>query len=175
MKIGKLASSMLALALALTLGACGGPSTYSQEVLTEASGIKVTAENGKSGDEALTKGAITVKEGDVIVISPFTEKGSFHLTITSSEGEVIYDDDASGKVLYTIGAAPGTYDVKTSGNNVTGWMTVAAQSSADLIAQDEALADALSEQEGDIVEKIESLNAEAGEQAEEAGEAPDAE
>lgn len=145
MKIGKLASATLALVLAVTLGACG-KSSYAQETLTEASGIKVTAENGKSSDEAFTEGAITVNEGDVIVISPFTEKGSFHLTITSSEGEVIYDEDASGKVLYTIGAKPGVYDVTTSGNDVTGWMTVFAQSKADIIAQDESLKEVLDEE-----------------------------
>ena len=168
MKFGKLTSAALALVLAVTLGACGkSTSTYSQEMLDEASGIKVTAENGQTTDEALTEGAITVKEGDVIVISPFTEKGSFHLTITSSDGKVIYDDDASGKVLYTIGAEPGVYDVKTNGNDVTGWMTVAAQSTEDLMAQDEALQEALEGQD-ELAEELEKQNAEIGE-------APDAE
>lgn len=114
--------------LSMTLAACGGASSYAQVTLDEASGIKVTAENAGNDQSATTTGAITVKEGDNIVISPFTEKGSFHLTIVSSDDkETIYDDDVDGKVLFSIDAEPGTYDVTTTGNGTTGWMTVFAQ------------------------------------------------
>ena len=145
MKATKIASVAAASLLTLTLMACSSTSsTYSQYTLDEASGIKVEAENAGSDQEALTESAIEVKEGDVIVISPFTEKGSFHLTITSDDGKTtVYDDDAEGTVMYTIAADPGTYTVKTSGNNVTGWMTVFSQSQQELAAQDAALAEAL--------------------------------
>ncbi|MBQ9005183.1 MAG: hypothetical protein IJ092_02295 [Atopobiaceae bacterium] len=145
MKAPQIVSAAAASLLALTLMACTtSSSSYSQYTLDEASGIKFEAENAGSDSEAVTESGIEVKAGDVIVISPFTEKGSFHLTITSDDGKTtVYDDNVEGKVLYTIAADPGTYTVKTTGNNVTGWMTVAAQSQEELIAQDASLAEAL--------------------------------
>lgn len=145
MKVTKIASVAAASLLTLTLMACSSSSsTYVQYTLDEASGIKVEAENAGSDQEAMTESAIEVKEGDVIVISPVTDKGSFHLTITSdADKSVIYDEDVEGRVLYTIEAKPGTYTVTTNGNNVTGWMTVFSQSQQELANQDAALAEAL--------------------------------
>ena len=138
-------SAIAALALAVTLSACGGKASYEQVTLDEADGIKVTAENANADQEATTTGAITVEEGDGIIISPFTEKGSFHLTITSSDGEAIYDDDVDGKVYFMIDAEPGTYDVTTSGNRVTGWMTVFSQNKDDEAAINASLDEAFAE------------------------------
>lgn len=140
-KIVAIAFACCAFALMLGLVACGGASSLAQETLDEADGIKVTAENAGPGNSATTGGAITVKEGDVIVISPFTDKGSFHLTITSTDGKVVaYDDDAEGKVMYSIEAEPGTYDVTTKGNGgTTGWMTVFSQNAQELAEQDASL------------------------------------
>ena len=150
MKTFKIAKALAACALALTIAACGGAGTYEQALLEEASGIKVTAENAGSDQEATTEGAIEVEEGDTIVISPDTTKGSFHLTITSADGgKTIYDDDVEGRVLFTTAAEPGTYDVTTSGNGVTGSMTVFAQSQEELLEQDTSLAEALDEVEAD--------------------------
>ena len=147
MKVTKIASVAAASLLALTLMACTtSSSSYEQYTLDEASGIKVEAENAGSDSEAVTESAIEVKEGDVIVISPVTDKGSFHLTITSdADKSVIYDEDVEGRVLYTVAAKPGTYTVTTNGNNVTGWMTVFAQSQDELAAQDASLDEALEE------------------------------
>ena len=145
MSIKHIASAAAAFALALTLVACGGTSTLQQEALDEVSGVKVTAENAKADNVATTDGAITVEEGDVIVVSPFTEKGSFHLTITAADGSNVYDEDVEGKVLFTVGALPGTYKVTTSGNGVTGWMTVFAQGTSELDDQDAALIEELGE------------------------------
>ena len=144
MKLTKIVLVALTAALALALAACGGASTYSQETLEEADGIKVIAENAGSDQTAITEGAITVKEGDVIVISPCMEKGSFHLTITSQDGKTVaYDDDASGRVLFTIDAEPGVYDVKTSGNDATGWMTVFSSNAEEEAALNASLEEVL--------------------------------
>ena len=147
MKVTKIASVAAASLLALTLMACTtSSSSYEQYTLDEVSGIKVEAENAGSDSEAVTESGIEVKEGDVIVISPVTDKGSFHLTITSdADKSVIYDEDVEGRVLYTVAAKPGTYTVTTNGNNVTGWMTVFAQSQDELAAQDASLDEALEE------------------------------
>lgn len=149
MKFKLFASLLVAFALSAGLVACSVETqSYAQATLDEASGIKVEAENADSSNTATTDGAITVGANDVILISPFTEKGSFHLTITSEDGaNTIYDNDVEGKVLFTIPAAPGTYDVTTSGNKVTGWMVVCAADQTDQAEQDAALAELL-EQNG---------------------------
>lgn len=141
--------ALASLALCVTLAACGGAaSSYVQESLDEASGIKVTAQNAGSDMEAVSEGGITVEEGDVIVISPMTERGAFHLTISTQDGsKVIYDDDAQGSVLYTIDAEPGVYDVTTRGKDVTGWMTVFAENEDEKAQIESDLQDKL-EQEG---------------------------
>jgi hypothetical protein len=144
MKVAKITKALAALALSVVLAACGAHS-LGIDLLEDASGVKVTAENAGSKDAAVSEGAITVAEGDVIVISPCLDKGSFHLTITSSDGEAIYDDDVDGKVYFMIDAEPGTYDVTTSGNRVTGWMTVFSQNKDDEAAINDSLDETLAE------------------------------
>ena len=148
----KITSAVAALALALTLGACSSTSSsYAQQTLDEVSGIKVEAENAGSDSSATTEGAITVEEGDTIVISPNIEKGSIHLTITSEDGKTtVFDDDVSGKVMFTQAAKPGVYNVTTSGNGATGEMMVFAQSQDELAKQNADLADAIEDATEDI-------------------------
>ena len=146
MKMLKIASLAVAFAFAAMLAGCAaeGPSSLAQYTLDEASGVKIEAENAKPDNVCTTEAAITVKEGDVIIISPFTESGSFHLTITPTKGGAsLYDEDVEGKVLFPIDAEPGDYDVVTSGYNVTGWMTVAAQSAKEYADQNASLDEAL--------------------------------
>ena len=147
----KIASSIVACSLACALAACGSKPTpsFKQSALDDANGIKVEAVNAEGGASTTSGGAITVKEGDVIVISPVTESGNFHLTIApTGGGAAIYDEDVKGSVLFNIEAAPGTYDVTTTtSSGVTGDMTVFAQSKAEFDAMDASLADAL-EKEG---------------------------
>ena len=148
----KITSAVAALALALTLGACSSTSSsYAQETLDEVSGIKVEAENAGTDSNATTEGTITVEEGDTIVISPNIEKGSIHLTITSEDGKTtVFDDDVSGKVMFTQAAKPGVYNVTTSGNGATGEMMVFAQSQDELAKQNADLADAIEDATEDI-------------------------
>ena len=55
--------------------------------------VKVEAENAGKDDAVSSEGAIVVNEGDVIVISPCMERGSFNLTIVSADdGTVVYDE-----------------------------------------------------------------------------------
>ena len=131
--------------VALTLAACSSKSSYGHELLDEASGIRVVAENAKDAT-AITEAAIEVKDGDAIVISPCLDKGSIHVTITCQDEAktLVFDDDVDGKVMFTTGALPGIYDVETCGKKgATGWMTIFAQNQDELVAQDEALAEAL--------------------------------
>ena len=143
MKLKDIAKTVAAIVLSCSLVACGAHS-LTLVSLDEASGVKVTAENAGEDNVASSEVAIVVEDGDVIVISPFLDKGSFNLTITEhDDGTVVYDDIAEGKVMFQAEAVPGTYDVQVSGNNATGWMTVFAQSADELDAQNESLAEAL--------------------------------
>lgn len=145
MRAPKLASAVAAFALAASLVACGGgPASYGHELLDEADGIRVTAENADSTHTATTEGALEVEAGDVIIISPFLDKGSIHVTITSKDGKTtVYDADAEGKVMYDVQAAPGTYNVTTTANNATGWVTIFAQSAQELADQNASLVEEL--------------------------------
>ena len=150
MKALKIVAVAAAFALVMSLAACAAQASFSLEELeyddgTPGTYLKATAENGAEGTSILGS-ALTVGEGDVVVLSPVTESGSFHVTITSSDKQAVaYDDDVSGRVMFTIQLAPGTYDVSVAGNNVTGYMTIAAHSAAEIAAQNESLGKALEE------------------------------
>ena len=140
----KLAAAIAVLALSCMLVACGKAATLSMEALDAVSGVRVTAENAGPDQTASSAGAITVGDGDAIIISPCMDKGGFHLTIASGDGKtVVFDDVAEGRVLFQVDAAPGTYDVTASGEGATGWMTVFAQPMDELAEQDASLAEAL--------------------------------
>lgn len=146
MKINKLVKVLAALVLCGVLVACGKHS-LAIELLEDAPGVRVTAENAGKDNVATSEGAITVADGDVIVISPCLDKGSFNLTITNhDDGTVVYDDVAEGRIWFQTEATPGTYDVSVSGNKATGWMTVFAASSEFVSGQDESLAETLEDQ-----------------------------
>lgn len=129
-KMGNLAAFATAAALSLSLMACASSaSSYSQETLTDVSGVKVEAENASKDSMTTSEDALEVKEGEVIIVSPLTEKGGFHVTITPSQGgSPIYDQDVTGSILFPVEAEPGSYSITItpSGKNVTGELTVFA-------------------------------------------------
>ncbi len=144
MKKTRILCAAAVMVLAVALAACSLKHSLSLELLEEASGIKVEAENAGKDDVVSSEGAIVVNEGDVIVISPCMDRGSFNLTIVSADdGTVVYDDIADGRIYFQIDALPGTYDVTVSGNGATGWMTVFSTSAEELSAQEESLGEAL--------------------------------
>ena len=144
-KLTKILSVCAALVLCAVLAACGSStSSYTQYALDEVSGVKVEAENGTADQETTTEGGLVVEKNDVVIISPNTEKGSFHLTITPSGSTTpAYDEDVEGRVLFTDALEPGTYNVTTHGNGVTGELVVAAQNGDEFAASDGSLAEAL--------------------------------
>lgn len=135
---------MAALVLVFMLVGCGGKSSLEIETLDEASGVRVTAENAGKDQVVDSEGAITVTDGDVIIVSPCLDKGAFHLTITSADGKTtVFDDDVTGRVMFQTEAAPDTYNVTVSGAGATGWMTVFATSADEIAQEDASLAEAL--------------------------------
>ena len=69
MRATKITKAMAALALSVVLVACGAHS-LAIDLLEDAAGVKVTAENAGEKDAAVSEGVITVAEGDVIVQLP---------------------------------------------------------------------------------------------------------
>lgn len=147
-KFTKILSACTAFVLCVMLTGCISTSTasYKQYTLKDVSGVKVEAENGNEDQKSLTEGGLVVKENERVCISPVCDKGSFHITITpTGSTEPVYDEDAEGSVLYYIDLKPGTYDVTTYGNGVTGELVIAAQNSDDIAAMDASLDEALAD------------------------------
>ena len=147
-KYTKILSACTTFVLCVMLTGCISTSTasYKQYTLEDVSGIKVEAENATEDQETLTEGGLVVTEKDRVCISPLCDEGSFHVTITPNGGtEPVYDEDAEGRVLYYIDLQPGTYDVTTYGNGVTGELVIAAQNSDDIAAMDASLDEALAD------------------------------
>jgi len=147
-KYTEILSACTAFVLCVMLTGCISTSTasYKQYTLEDVSGIKVEAENATEDQETLTEGGLVVTEKDRVCISPLCDEGSFHVTITPNGGtEPVYDEDAEGRVLYYIDLQPGTYDVTTYGNGVTGELVIAAQNSDDIAAMDASLDEALAD------------------------------
>lgn len=147
MRTKRVIGTLAAIAMAGTLFACGkAESKLTIDLLDEASGVKVVATNAGAEQSVSTAGAITVEDGDVLVISPCLDKGSLHLTVTSSDGNTVaYDDDVDGRIMFQTEATPDTYDVYVEGKDATGWMTVFAQDADELAEQDASLDEALTE------------------------------
>ena len=157
MKRFKILTGAAALAFCLALAGCGannaGSAAYTQKPLSEgeACGVEVVANNAKD-ETATTKDALTVKEGDLIILSPMTDGGSFHVTITSSDDKTpVFDDDVSGSVLRSVEAAPGTYDIETKANTVSGSLTVSAQNKEEYERQNAELESIMGESTGSTV------------------------
>ena len=159
MKFAKLGPIATALALALVLVGCGNgaPSSFHQNRLTDASGVRVEAQNAGPDMEATTEAAFTIKDDDVILISPNVDEGSFHVTIAQTgSNNIIFDEDVSGKMLFTIEGDHGTYDITTRGNRVTGALVIAAQNEKAFTQQNESLESVLETEGVPSVESTES-------------------
>ena len=144
----------LALSVALVgCGADGKSAAYTQTPLSEdsASGIQVVAENAHD-QKATNKDVLTVNDGELIIVSPLTEKGSFHVTITSSDGfTTVYDEDVDGTALKTVDAGPGTYSVSTQASDVTGSIVISTQNAEEFKKQNDELDKALGNPTFDVV------------------------
>lgn len=159
MKFAKLGPIATALALALVLVGCGNgaPSSFHQNRLTDASGIRVEAQNAGPDMEATTEAAFTIKDGEVILISPDVDEGSFHVTIAQTgSNKIVFDEDVNGKMLFTIEVDHGTYDITTRGNRVTGALVIAAQNERAFVQQNEGLESILETEGTPSVENTES-------------------
>lgn len=154
----RVAGGLVTLAMAGMLFACGQAPKLSVDLLDEASGVKVTAENAGADQSASSTGAIKAEDGDVLVISPCLDKGKFHLTVTSSDGKAVaYDDEVDGRILFENEIEPGSYDVQVKGiDGATGWMTVFAQDADELDAQNESLEETLTQNgiDSDTIESV---------------------
>lgn len=174
MKKHTMMATLIVVACALSvsvamLAGCGGKvggGTLSAEIIAETGAFKVTADNADAKAAIETEEAITLKEGDVLLVSPDLTRGKMQLTITSKSGEVVYDEEKSGRVLSTHEIAPGVYNVNVTCKEAgtTGSLLVVGTSAEDYEKQNGALDAALTQSAGsEAAEKV----------AEATGSAPD--
>lgn len=122
MKSFKLASFATAFALAASLAACGA-GTFHTDV-DENGKIEITAEHA-TNPQTTNITSISVNAGECIVVNPLLESGSIHLTIEDGTGATkVFDGDVDGKIMFTVDAEPGIYEVVVSPSAATGTMSI---------------------------------------------------
>lgn len=153
MKHGKLKIVLLAALCALTMsmvaltGCAGSQGTLSSDINDETGAYVVTAENAGKGSALGMSGGLVIEEGQVLMMSPVLEKGALQVTLSDETGTVLFNEEASGKVLSTYTVDPGNYGVgiscKTDGT--TGTLLIVGIDPADFEKQDKVLEDLLAE------------------------------
>lgn len=156
----------LTLALVLALAACGAKGTMTSEPLEETSGVKVVMEN--AGDGAAVSSDLTMEEGQVLICSPDLKEGSVEVKIFEIEREPTADDMGIGDepVLEIVldGCAMSDYELQpgdymmfiTAKDNPTGALVIFPESSEELQAQNESLAEAMDQAGAEMPEESDS-------------------
>ena len=133
-------SVLLASVLALA-GCAGGKGTLSAEVIAETGAFKIVASDAPNNAGIKSAGAVTLKDGDALIVSPDLQKGSLQVTITSGSGTVVLDEKVDGRILDTYEVNPGTYDVEVTCKQAgtTGALVIAATNAAEFEKQNKDL------------------------------------
>lgn len=133
----------------VVLTGCGskGAGTLSSEIIAETGAFKATASDAKLDAGVGASAAITIKDGDVLMVSPDLTQGKMQVTLTDDSGKVAFDQEVSGRVLDTYEVDPGTYDINMTCKEAgtTGTVLAASNNKEELAAQDKALDEALEE------------------------------
>lgn len=134
-------------ACVIALVGCAREGTLTHETIAETGALRVTADNASEGADVAAKGAVTLKEGDALLVSPDLQSGRLEVTLRDASGKTAFDMEASGRVLDTHAVAPGTYDVGVTckETGTTGALVVSAVSANEFKGQTEALDAALAE------------------------------
>lgn len=135
------------LVCAPALFGCGakGGGTLSSEFVSETGAFRVMADNADANAGVSVSGAVTLKEGDILLVSPDLTSGDLLVKLTDGSGVTAFDEVVSGRVLSTHEVAPGTYDVSVTCNRTgtTGSLVIAAQSAEELEKQNQELEEVL--------------------------------
>lgn len=88
-----------------------GGGTLHSEFVAETGAFKVTADNVDANAAITVGGAVTIKKGDVLLVSPDLTKGKLQVTLTDKSGKTAFDKTLSGRILDTYEMDEGTYDI----------------------------------------------------------------
>lgn len=141
--IGILAATIFA------LGGCAGGQnpggTLSSEILEETGAFKVTADNTSKDSGLMVSGAVTLKEGDVLLVSPDLTKGKLHVKLLDDADNAVFDEDVDGRVLDTYQIDPGEYAISVDcvEGGTTGSLVIAAVNAEEFEQQSDDLVEAL--------------------------------
>lgn len=146
--VGLVCALVVCMVALVGCGSKAGNGTLSAETVAETGAFKVTANDAKADDGVSKAAALTLNEGDILIVSPDLEKGKLQVTLKDASGNVAFDQEMSGRVLSNHEVKAGTYDVtitcKEAGT--TGSILVINQSAEEFAAQNKALDEALAEQ-----------------------------
>jgi len=134
-------SSITVLVIVLVLGLCAC-SQIQFEV--ESDGTSVHAEAVGKADGSAT-GNIRIDEGYGICINHIVESGSFHVKVTDSSGNIVFDDDIENNISDFVDAAPGEYDIVFTANKAIGTLDIIAYDKRIQEEADAALPDNIRE------------------------------
>ena len=151
----KIAVLAIALAMAFALAACAEGS------------LSVTSENNevdavaKGSAEGSATGNITIEEGYGLCINHTVEKGTFHVKVATTAGEVVFDEDITDNIANLVDVEPGEYDLVISANNAAGTINIIPYDKETQAQADAQLGEALEEAgvNAEIVEELTSSDA----------------
>ena len=151
------------------LAGCAGQGTLSSEILDDTGAYKVIANDAAKNSAIKVDSLVTIEEGQLLLVSPDLQMGSLDVKLTSASGEVVFEEDVSGRVLDTYEVKPGKYDISVTctTNGTTGVLVVNPVDAEEFAKQDAGLEAALAEA-GVSGALSSSASAEAAESAESA-------
>ena len=134
----------------VALVGCGGKAgggTLTAQKIEETGAFQVTADNADRDAGIGTDNAVTLKEGDELLVSPDLTKGRVQVTLKDKSENVAFDKEVTGRVLNTYEVAPGTYDVKIvcKEAGTTGTVLVTNKNAKENAAENKALEKTLEE------------------------------
>lgn len=133
----RIAKIVVSAVTVLVLAACGGGTLG---VESDDSGVHAVAEGSAEGSG---NGGITIEEGYGLCINHIVNGGSFHVKATSSDGEVVFDEDITNNIADMVDVEPGEYELWITANNASGTVDVIPYDKEAQAEADASLGDAL--------------------------------
>lgn len=126
-----------------------GGGTLNSEFIEETGAFKVVADNADANSAIGVGAAVTLEEGDALLVSPDLTKGKLQVTLKDKSGNIAFDEEVSGRILDTYEVSAGTFDITVACKEAgtTGALVVAAVN-----------ADEFEQQDRDLEKALESLN-----------------
>ncbi len=134
----KIIAMMAVFSMAFALVACGKSEL---SVVSEDDGIHAVA-TGKA--EGSANGNITIGEGYGMCVNHIVDKGSFHVTATDEQGNVVFDKDITDNIADMV-PVTGEIDVMITANKAIGTIDIIAYDVEAQAMADATLPDALAE------------------------------